>query len=277
MPTPTSASAWLQGVVPSRTNTNSGCCSLLYRGSYWYYELVEMARRVSLTAVVLFSDSTQAQLVIGMAAAFAAVCVHQVRLSPSLCGIVLDPTGTNQRVSPSPCCVLALCAQLLKPYRYYTDLVVQNVLVVQVFITMFGGAMVELHRPEVGTASYKVDSTTDEVERWVGDSILITFLLVMAVALVLLVREAQLDSQERKAQARWVSLVRRDRGVVAGRSSIPEGVPAETRAALDCRCFGCVITGCNARRSLNTSGAVLPAVWAHGRHCRWRGLCVLLR
>ena len=90
----------------------------------------------------------------------------------------------------------------MKPYRYYTDLVVQNVLVVQVFITMFGGAMVELHRPEVGTASYKVDSTTDEVERWVGDSIVYSCLVVMVVALVLLMREARMDAQERKAKAR---------------------------------------------------------------------------
>ena len=93
--------------LPSSTNTNGPVLALLHPGSYWYYELVEMARRVSLTAVVLFSDSTQAQLVIGMAVAFAAVCVHQVRRLPSLCGLVLDQQDTSQHTSPSSCRVLA--------------------------------------------------------------------------------------------------------------------------------------------------------------------------
>ena len=74
-----------RGHVPLReTQRKRNPCASLYavpcspRGRYWYYELVDMARRVSLTGVVLFSESAQAQLVIGMAVAFAAVCAHQV-------------------------------------------------------------------------------------------------------------------------------------------------------------------------------------------------------
>ena len=60
---------------------------------YWFYELVDMFRRISLTAVVLFVPEGEAQLVAGMALAFIAVSIHQV------CTWVLSAIGG---VAPQP-------------------------------------------------------------------------------------------------------------------------------------------------------------------------------
>ena len=103
----------------------------------------------------------------------------------------------------------ACFVQTWKPYRYFTDMVVQNVLLVQVFVTMFGAAVAQLHRPDGGDAAVVASSgSSDVIDDVVGNGILYSCIAVMLVATACLAREYRLDAADNKRKKRcarvWV-------------------------------------------------------------------------
>ena len=84
----------------------------------------------------------------------------------------------------------------MKPYAFHTDGVVQNALIIQVFITLFSGVIVELYRPAAGQTSTAEDEFVSE---FAGNGMLYTSIFVMLLAGFLIAREAHLDAMDRRA------------------------------------------------------------------------------
>lgn len=91
-------------------------------------------------------------------------------------------------------CFIAVCLQqILRPYLAFSDNAIQNVLVLQLFFTMFSALLVHLHNEALdGPPSLEEDAVIEGL----GLFIILTNAIALVSSFYLVMREAAMDTQQ---------------------------------------------------------------------------------
>lgn len=114
---------------PSSKRKNAlrvGMCQHPALCRFWWYELVYIIRKLFLNGVVIFFPTAGSQLIVSLLFCFLSVCLQLVSNPP------------QQRSGTTMC---HQCAQAVDPYKRKSDNVIQAVVVVQLFLTLFAGML----------------------------------------------------------------------------------------------------------------------------------------